>query len=118
MKQEDFIKIASWSSEKLWKYCYRLTQKLGHQGAVDHLMKLRRELQVELAKYSKSRAFDLVQQNAVIAGENMARWCKSYFMQWATSEVIRKFPEKATNPNSVKYVTRQMWEEYVARFKY
>lgn len=118
MTQDDFIKIASWSNPKLWKYCYRLTQKLGHQGAVDHLMKLRREMHMELAKYSKTNSFDLVQQNAIIATEHMLRWCKNYFMQWATVEVVRKFPEKASNPNSVKYVTRQMWEDYVKRFQY
>jgi hypothetical protein len=118
MTQSEFIKIASWPSPKLWKYCVRLTEKLGHQAAVDHLMKLRREMQVELGKYSKTSSFDNLQQRAVEATENMLRWCKGYFMSWAMREVIMKFPEKAKSPTAVKYASRQMWEAYVKTFHY
>lgn len=118
MTQSEFIKIASWTTAKLWVFCARLTEKLGHQGAVDHLMKLRREMQVELSRYSKGKTFDTIQENAVVLTENMLRWCKDYFMLWATKDVIRRFPEKAKNINSVKYVTREMWEQYVKRLSY
>lgn len=118
MTQSEFVKIASWPSHKLWKFCARLTEKLGHQGSVDHLMKLRREMQVELAKYSRGKTFDLIQENALILTEHMLRWCKDYFMLWATKDVIRRFPEKAKSVVSVKYLTRQMWEEFVKRFSY
>ena len=118
LTQTDFIKIASWSEEKMFRYCIRLTQKLGHQGAVDHLMKLRLAMQKELSTYSKGKSFDFLQRNALVTIENILRWCKDYFMKWAVTEVIKKHPEKATSPVSIKYVARKMWEEYVKRWSY
>lgn len=81
-------------------------------------MKLRREMQIELGIYSKGKPYDMIQKSAVDATENILRWCKGYFMKWAMLEVIKKYPEKAASPVSVKYVARQMWEQFVGRFKY
>ena len=75
-------------------------------------------MQQSLATYSKGKTYDVLQNNAVLATENILRWCKNYFMLWATKEVIRKFPDKAKNVDSVKYVTRDMWEKYIGSFRY
>lgn len=119
MNQAKFIEICGWVEEKLWLYCMNLTKEYGHLVSMNMLMTLRRDIQQELAKYSKSTGkLDYIEKRAVWVTQYLLRHCADYYKIWAMKELLKDKPNLIHQPQKLKGLTGQAWEKYVRNYSY
>lgn len=119
MTQNEFIDMVLWNKQKLWEVCNDITSKHGHISALNILMKTRRNLQEQLAKYSKGKSqIDGIQKRAIWMTEMISKWCSQYYKQWATTQIIKNDPHMATQAQKVKGLAGSAWEQYLKKMSY
>ncbi len=119
MNKDEFLAVMAWDNVDLWNYCKELTKEFGHVAAVKMIMDFRRESQIGLSRYSKGRnSMDAIQNRAVWMIEMIAKWCGSYYKQWARNSVLKTMPDLAKNPRKLKGFVNNAWEQYVRKASY
>lgn len=119
MTQTDFFKIAKLDKYSLWRKCVDISRRFGPLAALHILMDLRRELQVNLSKYSVGKqTLDPLQMNATHLIELLSKWCGKYYKTWAMKEILTNSPHLAKSPQKLKGLTNQAWEMFVKKKSY
>lgn len=115
--QNEFIELAVQDKASIKKLCRNITIQMGHVGAFDRLLDLRREIQEACAKYSKNKtALDGIQLNAIKITRWLELWCGEWFRNEAKKEIMRNNPD-ATLIQKQRLAEHE-WEKYLRKISY
>ncbi len=119
MTEDEFMDVVLWPRKKLWTVCSDITKKYGHIAALNILMKTRRNIQEGLSRYSKGKSkIDPIQAKAVWMTEMIMKWCGQYYKAWAMRQILKNKPELSTQPQKLKGMMHNAWEQYAKKYSY
>ena len=86
--------------------------------AADRAMTILRNLQIALAKYSKGKEFDAVQDKMISVNAKIEKWIRGEYFRVKRIEIFRDRPDLIDKPEQVRQVLRENWEQYYTSRRY
>lgn len=107
---KEFIAFANISRLELTKYFRRKSP--------NGIMHLRKNIQVALAIYSAKHKLDMLQINILGQLQFMENYCRKIYVTDIKKLMMKKYPEKMKDTQSMKELINKKWENYVKKNSY